>query len=156
MSNFLTQDGLDEMIARRKQILQELLPQITIDINNARDQGDLKENAGFQTAIKVRDELTAELDQLDEVLNSPYEIINANAGNSNTVTIGKTVKLLFLNNNKEVVYTIVGSSESNILEGKISNQSPLAEAIINKKIGETVEFNSPNGPAKVKILETIK
>ena len=157
MSNFLTKEGLEQLIARRDEIVNNLLPQITTDVNNARDQGDLKENAGFQTALKVRDELTAELGQIDEVLNSNYQIIqdDKSKASADIVTIGKNVKIIFTDTAKEYTLKIVGSSESNILDGKISNLSPLAEAIMNQKVGASCTFKAPQGDIKVKILEII-
>ena len=154
MSNFLTKEGLEQMIARRDAINNTLLPQITIDVNNARDQGDLKENAGFQTALKVRDELVAELSQIDEVLNSSFELIDDSTKDSKgLVRLGSTVKIQFVESKTEQTVKIVGSSESDILEGKISNMSPLAEAILGQKVGSICKFKAPQGDLSVKILE---
>jgi transcription elongation factor GreA len=153
MSNFLTKEGLEQMIARRDEINNKLLPQITTDVNNARDQGDLKENAGFQTALKVRDELVAELSQIDEVLNSSYQLIDSTEDSKGLVRLGSTVKIQFVETKTEQTVKIVGSSESNILEGKISNISPLAEAILGQKTGLVCKFKSPQGETQVKILE---
>ncbi len=153
MSNFLTKEGLEQMIARRDEINNTLLPQITIDVNNARDQGDLKENAGFQTALKVRDELVAELSQIDEVLNSSYELIDSSKDSKGLIRLGSTVKIQFLDNKIEQTVKIVGSSESDILEGKISNMSPLAEAILGQKANAVCKFKAPQGEMQVKILE---
>jgi transcription elongation factor GreA len=153
MSNFLTKEGLEQMIARRDEINNKLLPQITTDVNNARDQGDLKENAGFQTALKVRDELVAELSQIDEVLNSSYQLIDSTEDSKGLVRLGSTVKIQFVETKTEQTIKIVGSSESNILEGKISNISPLAEAILGQKAGAVCKFKSPQGETQVKILE---
>jgi transcription elongation factor GreA len=153
MSNFLTKEGLQQLIERRDAINNTLLPQITIDVNNARDQGDLKENAGFQTALKVRDELVAELSQIDEVLNSTYELIDSSKDAKDIVRLGSTVKILFVDSKLEQTVKIVGSSESDILENKISNLSPLAEAILTKKVGTVSTFKAPQGETQVKILE---
>jgi transcription elongation factor GreA len=153
MSNFLTKEGLEQMIARRDAINNTLLPQITIDVNNARDQGDLKENAGFQTALKVRDELVAELSQIDEVLNSSYELIDSTKDSKGIVRLGSTIKIQFVETKAEQTVKIVGSSESDILEGKISNMSPLAEAILGQKAGVVCKFKAPQGEMQVKILE---
>jgi transcription elongation factor GreA len=152
MSNFLTQAGLDQLKKRKDEITDVLLPGITVDINEARDQGDLKENAGFQTGLKVRDELMAELGQIDDVLSGSYTIIEE--GNvSGLVQLGSNVKLKFLNDNSTKTVKIVGTSESNFLEGKISNLSPLAEAIINQPKGAILEYKIPSGSIKIEILE---
>ena len=153
MSNFLTKEGQLEHLARRDEINNVLLPAITIDVNNARDQGDLKENAGFQTALKVRDELVAELAQIEEVLNSGYQIVDENITTNGFVRLGNTIKIEFVKTKTTQTIKIVGTSESNVLEGKISNLSPLAESILGKKVGETCEFKTPTSSIKVKILD---
>jgi transcription elongation factor GreA len=153
MSNFLTQDGLDQLQARRDEISNNLIPAITIDINIARDQGDLKENAGFQTALKVRDELVAELAQLEEVLFGDYQIVDSKKSSSNAVYLGSTVTIEFVATKEKKTFRIVGTSESNVLENKISNISPIAEAILDKAKGAVCEFKTPKGVEKIKILE---
>jgi transcription elongation factor GreA len=153
MSNFLTQEGLQQLRDRSAEISNNLIPAIQVDINNARDQGDLKENAGFQTALKVRDELVAELSQIEEVLNSGYQIVDSSASTSDSVRLGNTVILEFVATKNKQTVKIVGTSESNVLEGKISNLSPLAESILTKAKGDICEFKAPNGLVKVKILE---
>ncbi len=152
MSNFLTQSGLDELKARKDEITNVLLPQITVDINEARDQGDLKENAGFQTGLKVRDELMAEMGQIDDILSSNITIIEE-GNTTGMVQLGSTVDLKFLDTNTTKTIKIVGTSESNFLEGKISNMSPLAEAILNQPKGAKVEYKVPSGAIKIEILE---
>jgi transcription elongation factor GreA len=152
MSNYLTQSGLDELKARKDLITDTLLPQITVDINEARDQGDLKENAGFQTGLKVRDELLAELGQIDDILSGKVTIIEEGKGDG-TVQLGSSVELKFIDTNTTKTVKIVGTSESDFLEGKISNLSPLAEAILNKSKGAKVEYKVPSGTIKLEILE---
>jgi transcription elongation factor GreA len=153
MSNFLTKIGLQQLQDRRTQITEELLPAITVDINNARDQGDLKENAGFQTALKVRDELVAELAQIEEILNGDIQMVENNPKTTDIVRLGNTVVIEIVDSKNQQTFKIVGTSESNYLEGKISNVSPLAEAILGKKKSEVCEFRSPNGIQKIKIIE---
>jgi transcription elongation factor GreA len=153
MSNYLTKDGLNQLNARKTEIESNLLPAIQIDITTARDQGDLKENAGFQTALKVRDELVSELAQIEDVLNSQYTIIDEKVKQSNIVALGNTVTVEYIATKTKQSFKIVGTSESNVLEGKISNLNPLAESILTKSVGETCEFKSPSGMIQVKILE---
>jgi transcription elongation factor GreA len=153
MSNYLTKDGLNQLQTRKKEIEGNLLPAIQIDITTARDQGDLKENAGFQTALKVRDELISELAQIEDVLNSQITIIDDKAVKSNVVGIGNTVSVEYVVNKTKQTFKIVGTSESNVLENKISNLSPLAESILGKSNGEVCDFKTPSGMIQVKILE---
>ena len=153
MSNFLTKEGLHQLRTRRDEISNNLIPAINVDVNNARDQGDLKENAGFQTALKVRDELVAELAQIEEVLNSGYQLVDNDATTNDFVRLGNTIDLEFVNNKMKQTVKIVGTSESNVLDGKISNLSPLAESILGHQVGDVTEFKSPNGQMKVKIIK---
>jgi transcription elongation factor GreA len=153
MSKYLTQDGLKQLLFRKSEIEHTLLPAIQIDVNNARDQGDLKENAGFQTALKVRDEFVAELAQIEDILNSSYEIVNDTATSNDLVSLGNTVIVEYTSTKTKQTFKIVGTSESNVLEGKISNLSPLAEAIMHKAKGEVCDFKTPSGIVKVKIIE---
>jgi transcription elongation factor GreA len=153
MSNFLTKEGLDQLLVRRDEINNVLLPAVQTDVNNARDQGDLKENAGFQTALKVRDELVAELAQIEDVLNSGYELVDNTVQATDTVRLGNTVTVEFISTKSQQTFKIVGTSESNVLEGKISNLSPLAEAVLGRKTGSTCEFRAPNGTISIKILK---
>ena len=153
MSNYLTKDGLNQLQTRKKEIEGNLLPAIQIDITTARDQGDLKENAGFQTALKVRDELISELAQIEDVLNSQITIIDDKAIKSNVVGIGNTVTVEYVVNKTKQTFKIVGTSESNVLENKISNLSPLAESILGQASGAICDFKTPSGMIQVKILE---
>jgi transcription elongation factor GreA len=153
MSNYLTKDGLNQLQTRKKEIEGNLLPAIQIDITTARDQGDLKENAGFQTALKVRDELISELAQIEDVLNSQITLIDDKAIKNNVVGIGNTVSVEYVANKTKQTFKIVGTSESNVLENKISNLSPLAESILGKCNGAVCDFKTPSGMIQVKILE---
>jgi transcription elongation factor GreA len=153
MSNYLTKDGLNQLQTRKKEIEGTLLPAIQIDITTARDQGDLKENAGFQTALKVRDELVSELAQIEDVLNSQITLIDDKAIKSNVVGIGNTVTVEYVVNKTKQTFKIVGTSESNVLENKISNLSPLAESILGQSTGAVCDFKTPSGMIQVKILE---
>jgi transcription elongation factor GreA len=154
MPTLLTNEGLAQLQDRRKEIVEVLLPNILEAVDIARQQGDLRENAAFQSALKSRDELQAELFQIDEVLNGDYELVEAqDSKGSLTVKFGSTVSIMYLSNNEVHTIKIVGSSESNILENKISNESPLALAILGKKVGTEASFRTPVGQIKVKILE---
>ena len=153
MAHYLTKTGLADLQKELHKIVEEDLPNTLAAISQAREEGDLKENAGYQTALKVKDELTTRQQEIEEILKD-YEIIEESTtkGNS-TVNIGNRVKLLFVETKEEMEIFIVGASEANLLENKISNESPLVQAILEKAIGEEVSYKSPNGEVKVKILE---
>jgi transcription elongation factor GreA len=148
---FLTKQGLHELEEELKKIQSEDLPAVLNSLNIARQEGDLKENAGYQSAIKVKDELEARVSELEGILND-YDIIEEDKIDNKTVQIGNSVKILFIDMDKEMDLKIVGTSESNSLENKISNESPLAQAILGKKANSTVTYKTPLGKSKVKIL----
>jgi transcription elongation factor GreA len=155
MANILTKKGLQELQAELKKIVEIDLPQTLSSLNTAREEGDLKENAGYQTALKVKDELTTRQQEIEEIL-SNYELIDETKKPTKgvkTASIGSTIKVVYLDSDTEYTLTIVGSSESNILDDKISNESPLANAILGKKVGDKVTFKTPKGRLEVKLLE---
>lgn len=151
MPYFLTKQGLHELEEELKKIQSGDLPAVLNSLNIARQEGDLKENAGYQSAIKVKDELEARVSELEGILND-YDIIEEDKIDNKTVQIGNSVKILFIDMDKEMDLKIVGTSESNSLENKISNESPLAQAILGKKANSTLTYKTPLGKSKVKIL----
>lgn len=156
MAYYLTKKGLQDLEEELKKIVDIDLPKALEEINTARSEGDLRENAGYQSAIKVKDELTARQQEIEEVLKS-YEIIEEDNSSTKvrktTVQIGVTVKIIYTESKLEYTAQIVGTSESNMLNNKISNESPLAIAIMNKKVGDKATFKTPSGRLEVKILE---
>jgi transcription elongation factor GreA len=148
----LSKQGLEELQAELDKIQKVDLPAVLVSLNTAREEGDLKENAGYQSAIKAKEELESRITELENILND-YEIIEEDKIDNKTVQIGNTVTLNILDLNKEITLKIVGTSESNTLENKISNESPLALAILGKKINTIVTYKAPRGSTKVKILK---
>jgi len=150
--NFLTQKGLKKLQQELDKIKKTDLPDVLQAINVAREEGDLKENAGYQSAMKIKDELEARIAELQEILND-YTLIDENAIDNNTVQVGNTVKVKFFDPDLEKEVKIVGSSESDVLQNKVSNDSPLITSILGKKVGQEAEFKAPRGKTKVKILQ---
>lgn len=152
MPYYLTKPGLKSLQEEQKRISEIDLPQTLASINEAREAGDLKENAAYQTALKVKDELNVRLNEIEEILGD-FEIIEEGKGSNKTVQIGNTVKVQFIETEKTVQFKIVGTSESDILTNKVSNEAPIARAVIGKNLNEKVTYKSPNGKIEVKILE---
>jgi transcription elongation factor GreA len=153
MPHFLTKQGLIELEEELKKINEVDLPATLEAVNSARQEGDLRENAAYQTALKVKDELTTRQQELEEILKD-YEIIEQTVSKgAPQVQIGSTVKVIYTEEETEFTFTIVGTSESDILANKISNESPIAMAILNKKVGDIAKFKAPKGKLEVKILE---
>ena len=137
---FLTKKGYDERVAllenlkvvRRKEVAQKL--------KEAREQGDLSENAEYDAAKDEQRDIEAQIAELEEILKNA-EIIQDEAGGkkSNKVKMESVVKLHDVEYDEDIEYVIVGSSEADSLNNKISNESPLGAALIGKKVGDTVK-----------------
>ena len=150
--NILTYEGLkkyeDELhdlkVVRRKEVAQK--------IKEAREQGDLSENAEYDAAKDEQRDIEARIEELEKILKNA-EVVVEDDVNLDKVSIGCKVKILDLEYNEELEYKIVGSSEANSLKGKISNESPVGKALLGKKVNDTVEVETPAGVFSYKILE---
>lgn len=149
MVQYLTADGLKELQEEYKKIVEIDIPEIIDSINKAMAEGDIKENAPLETAKSDRDNIMIRKNELEEIL-ANYELINEDRVSKN-VSIGNTVTVQYLHNNAEFTLKIVGSSEADAVAHKISNESPLALAIIGKPEGKEAEFKIKNTIYKVKI-----
>lgn len=153
MTNYLTKEGLAELQAELKNIVEVLLPEALDSINRALAEGDVSENSGLDAAKIDRDKLVARQQEIEEIL-ANYEIIDESTlSQSKVVKIGSSVKIQYLHDNSEYNFRIVGSSEADVLSNRISNESPLAQAILGKKPGDETNFKTRTGQVKVKVLE---
>jgi transcription elongation factor GreA len=130
-------------IFRRKDVAEK--------IKEARGQGDLSENAEYDAAKEEQAEIEARIIVLEKMLRNA-KVIDEEAVSKDVVTIGCKVKLLDIEFNEEIVYLLVGSAESDPVNGKISNESPLGSTILNHAIGDEVTVEAPEGLVKYKIL----
>lgn len=140
-----------------KEELQELKstarPNVIKAIAEAREHGDLKENAEYHAAREQQGFIEGRIADIEGKL-SNAEIIDPKAVNANgRIVFGATVKLLHLENDSETVYQIVGEDEADIKEGRISVQSPIARAMIGKEPEDIIEVNAPGGKIEYEILE---
>ncbi len=127
-------------------------PKVLKDIEKARELGDLKENAEYHAAKEEQANLEKLLSRLQETILS-VEIVDIAKLNHNKVTFGSQVKLLNLETNKEVTYTIVSSIDSDPSIGYISYSSPFAKAILGKEVGDEIEINLPSGITDFEVLD---
>ena len=151
----LTYEGLRKLEDELENLKVVKRKEVAGKIKEAREQGDLSENAEYDAAkdhqAKVESEIIIIQDQLDHA-----KIIEETSGKPSTVMLGCTVKIKDLDENEELEYTIVGTTEASILEGKISNEAPLAKAILGKKIGAVVPVNTGDYSYDVKVLDISK
>ncbi len=139
------EDELFELkVNKRKEVAQK--------IKEAREQGDLSENAEYDAAKDEQRDIEARIEELEKLLKN-IEVIDEDEVNLESISVGCHVKLFDVEFDEEVEYTIVGSTEANSLAGLISNESPVGEALIGRKIGETITVESMDGPIEFKILE---
>ena len=123
---------LEELKSRRGEIADKIAA--------ARDFGDLSENAEYDAAREAQGLLETRITEIETILQNASII---QAGSSSTVTLGSTVELEA--NGKAVVYTVVGPVEADPLEGKVSNESPIGQALMGKAVGDTVTISTPKG-----------
>ncbi len=147
---YLTRAGYDKL----KKELEELMKQksqVSLDIGEAREKGDLKENAEYHSAKEKMGEIMGRIGKIQDKLQSA-KLIDDMKTPKDTVAIGTTVSLED-SDGDNVEYTLVGEDESDPSEGKISVQSPLGSGLLGRKTKETVEILLPNGPRSFKILK---
>ncbi|MBC7472010.1 MAG: GreA/GreB family elongation factor [candidate division SR1 bacterium] len=155
MTNYITNEGLIELRKELTQIKDVVMPEAISSINNALAEGDIKENSALDSAKLERDKLLARELEISIILND-FKIIEEHTGKpSKTVQIGGEIKVQYLFDNSIFNLKIVGSSESDAVDGKISNESPLAVAILGKKEGDKSEFKIKDRVIEIKIIEII-
>ena len=150
--NILTFAGLkaleDELfelkVNKRREVAQK--------IKEAREQGDLSENAEYDAAKDEQRDIEARIEELEKLLKN-VEVVDEDDVDLDTVSVGCRVKIYDAEFDEEVEYQIVGSTEADSLNYKISNESPVGAALIGRKIGETVEVETQAGELIFKILE---
>ncbi len=147
----LTQEGFDKLEEQLNYLKTEKRTEIAERIKIARGFGDLSENAEYDEAKNAQAENEQAIADLETKIRNA-KIIDSKEIDTKTVQVGNLVKLLDLEFDEEVLYTIVGSTEVNLAENKISNESPMGKALIGRKKGETIEVDAPAGIIKFKIL----
>ena len=140
----LTQEGFDKLEKELEYLRTEKRTEIAERIKVALGFGDLSENSEYDEAKNAQAENENKIAELENKIRHA-KIIDESEIDTKTVQIGNTVKLYDLEFDEEVEYTIVGSTEVNIAENKISNESPLGKALIGAKKGSTIEVKAPDG-----------
>ena len=146
---YLTQTGLDEMKKELDELKLVKRPEVIQALKDARALGDLSENAEYDAARTEQAMVEGKIQELEAMIENAIVIGDVK---SDKVIIGSNIKLKYDDGEIEV-YTIVGSKEADPFQNRISNESPIAKAIINHKVGDTVMVASPNGEYSVSIIE---
>jgi len=149
---YLTAEGYKKLKDELDHMRSVERPAISAAIAEARDKGDLSENAEYDAAREAQGLLELRIAKMEDTL-SNARIIDETKIDKSKVQILSKVTLKNLNNNKEVTYTIVAEHEANLKEGKLAIGTPIAKALLGKKRGETVEVTVPAGVLKFEILD---
>ena len=150
--NILTYEGLrkyeDELhelkVVKRQEVAQK--------IKEAREQGDLSENAEYDAAKDEQRDIEARIEELEKILKNA-EVVVEEEVDLDKSSVGCQIKILDLEDDSELTYKIVGSTEANSLKGKISNESPLGRSLLGAKVGDVVTVEAPMGELQYKVLE---
>ena len=150
--NILTYQGLQKLeeelqnlkVVRRKEVAQK--------IKEAREQGDLSDNAEYDAAKDEQRDIEARIEDIEKILKNA-EVVVEEEVELDKISIGCKVKILDVEENEELEYKIVGSTEANSLKGKISNESPVGKALLGAKIGDVVKVETHVGELEYKVLE---
>ena len=152
---YLTQDGLQELKEKLDYLLTDKRREVAEKIKIAREFGDHSENAEYDAAKEEQSFVESEIKELEEKIMHAVIIDSSELG-PHEVFLGSTVNLLDEKYNEELCYRIVGTTEANAAENRISNESPLGAALIGRKKGERVEVPTPNGGVIVYKIIDIK
>ncbi len=150
--HLLTPDGLKELENELHELEVNQRAEISKKIKEARELGDLSENAEYDAAKDEQRDIEARIDQIKKILNNYELIAEDEVGDTTAIKIGSKVKLRDMELKQDMEYKIVGSTEANILKNLISNDSPIGKALIGAKKGETVKVASPAGIIRYKVL----
>ena len=149
--NLLTYAGLRKLEDELHDLKVVKRKEVAGKIKEAREQGDLSENAEYDAAKDEQRDIEARIEEIEKILKNA-EVIDEGEVDLNKVSIGCTVTLKDLEFDEEVTYKIVGSTEANILKGKISNECPVGIALIGSAIGDTVEVEGVDEKSHYKVL----
>jgi transcription elongation factor GreA len=149
--NLLTYAGLKRLEDEVQELKVVKRKEVAEKIKEAREQGDLSENAEYDAAKDEQRDIETRIEEIENILKNA-EVIVEDEVDLNRINVGCKVKVLDMEYDEEIEFQIVGSTEANSREGKISNESPVGKALIGAKKRQTVTVELPNGVSKYKIL----
>ena len=146
---YVTNEGLEQMKKELEDLIQVKRPEVIKALKEARALGDLSENAEYDAARQEQAQTEARIKELETMIEHAVIIENVD---TNEVSIGTKVTIEYVDDDDTEEYSIVGVKEADPFNNKISNESPIARAILGKKIGDIVSVDSPNGKYDVKVV----
>ena len=147
---YMSQEGFDKLVNELKHLESVELPACKDAISEARDKGDLSENFEYHAAKRAQGRLLSRISYKQKVLENA-RVIDKSRISADSVQLLCKVEMTNLAMNRKMTYTITSPNEANIREGKISVKSPIAQALINKKVGDVVEVHVPVGVVRLRI-----
>lgn len=147
----MTSAGHDRLEAELKQLKHEERPNVIKAIAEAREHGDLSENAEYHAAREKQSFIEGRIKELEAVI-AHAEVINPKELSGNNIMFGATVDLVDEETDAKVTYQIVGEYEANLEQGRIANTAPIARALFGKEVGDSAEVITPNGTRYYEIL----
>ncbi|MCL2099989.1 MAG: transcription elongation factor GreA [Oscillospiraceae bacterium] len=151
----VTKEGKKKMEEELEYLITVKRKEVIDTIGTARAFGDLSENSEYDEAKNEQAKVEARIIELEEQLKIAKEV-NENEIKTDAANIGTKIKVRNLSLNKEIVYSLVGSTEADPFKMKISDESPIGKVLLGKKIGDTVQYETPKGEFKLEILEISK
>lgn len=148
---FLTLEGLEKLEKELENLKTVRRREVAERIKQALELGDISENSEYEDAKNEQGFIEGRILSIEKMLRN-VKIIDENESHSGVVSLGSTVKLVEVNGGDEVEYTIVGSTEANPMQYKISNESPVGRSLVGHKIGEIVNVEVPMGVIQYKII----
>lgn len=150
----ITAAGMKAKQDRLMELQTVLMPECVQRIKEAKEQGDLSENAEYSAARELQGKLQGEIDELNAFM-KVAEVVDDSVMTKDVVSFGATVKVYDEEFDEEIIYTIVGSQEADPMNNRISNESPVGLALIGAKPGEIVSFDTPGGEMSLKVVEIL-
>ena len=147
---YMSQEGYDKLVAELKRLESVERPKASAAIAEARDKGDLSENSEYDAAKEAQAHLEDKINKL-KVAISEAKIVDTSRLSTDSVQILSKVEMTNMTNMAKMTYTIVSESEANLREGKISIKTPIAQGLLNKKVGDEVEIKIPRGTIRLRI-----
>ena len=150
--NVLTKAGLDRLEKELEDLKVNRRREVAQKIKEAREQGDLSENAEYDAAKDEQRDIEARIDEIEKILKN-VEVVADEDVDINKISVGCHVKIYDYEFDEELEFSIVGSTEANSLAGKISNESPVGKALLGAKVGDIVNVETQAGVLQYKVLE---
>jgi len=149
--NILTYEGLKKLEDELQDLKVNQRREIAQKIKEAREQGDLSENAEYDAAKDEQRDIEARIEQIEKILKNAEVVLDEEV-DLDKINIGCLVRVLDMEYDEEEEYKIVGSSEASSLQGKISNESPIGRALMGAQVGDVVNVEAPAGTIQYKVL----